>query len=600
MGKSDKNKGTKDNTVNSKNGGNSTNQTQSQKCAQGTVQQQNGGFMLSNQGYNQTGYVQGPQNYQFNSYQDICQGQGQQGQTAGYVSGNYQYDQFVPTSSVNSAPNVPQNCNITNYKCLPSQSNQSNRCQPSFDINTHSLMSSSAQGNPTQVNNNQMPNSVQNVNGTSSGQNNQMYGSLHGLIQEMNTAFMSRFDVIDQKVSKLDSIERDVSFTGADVARLKQENTEIKRKVDDVENTCSTISAIFDEFNERANQSETEMHNLRSENSRLKTKVSELESKCSKVTEDLLEIKARSMQESLLFFGIAEASLGENDYTETKLRDILVTELKAPNDRIQRIVFDRVHRIGRPYTDPSTGRVKPRPVVAKFENYTDREYIRKMGIELNKQRIGFSIREHFPPEIEERRKTLYPVLRSFAKDERNRVALVRDELYINGKLYEGDPVAFDPNRPINKQASENSAQYDRRYVRPKQNRNRPQPKSVNQDVGSLLMTANRFQSLENYSDTPIPVSGKKKRYCENLVQESQNDLSQLPLSNEHGDETLNEDMDTTNIPQVPEKIAVEQIIATEGVNSNQDPQNSESENSDVQGAQAPEPIPANITEADVV
>ena len=127
------------------------------------------------------------------------------------------------------------------------------------------------------------------------------------------------------------------------------------------------------------------------------------------------------------------------------------------------------------------------------------------------------------------------------------------------------------------------------------------------------MAANRFQSLENYSDTPIPVSGKKKatsplmgepainkRYGENQSQESQNDLSQLPLSNEHDDETLNEDMDTTNVPQVPEKIIVEQIIATEGENSNQDPQNSESENSDVQGAQAPEPIPANITEADVV
>lgn len=89
MGKSDKNKGTKDNNVNSKNGGNSTNQTQSQKCVQGanvpTIQQQNGGLMLSNQGYNQTGFVQGSPNYQFNSYQDVCQGQGQQGQTAGYV-----------------------------------------------------------------------------------------------------------------------------------------------------------------------------------------------------------------------------------------------------------------------------------------------------------------------------------------------------------------------------------------------------------------------------------------------------------------------------------------------------------------------------------
>ena len=105
------------------------------------------------------------------------------------------------------------------------------------------------------------------------------------------------------------------------------------------------------------------------------------------------------------------------------------------------------------------------------------------------------------------------------------------------------------------------------------------------------MTANRFQSLENHSDTPYlyrerkkassPLMGEpaiNKRYGENQSQESQNDLSQLPLSNKHDDETLNEDMDTTNIPKVPEKIIIEQIIATEGENSNQDPQNSESEN----------------------
>lgn len=236
-----------------------------------------------------------------------------------------------------------------------------------------------------------------------------------------------------------------------------------------------------------------------------------------------------------------------------------------------------------------------------------------MGIELNKQRTGFSIREHYPPEIEERRKVLYPVMRNFAKDERNRVALVRDKLYINGKLYEGDSLAFDPNRIINKQASENSAQYDRRYVRPKQNKNRPESKTVNQDVGSLLMTANRFQSLENYSDTPIPAPGKKKassplmgeqvinkRYCENLVQESKNDLSQLPLFNEHDDEILNVEMDTTNIPQATDNTIVEQIITTEGENANQDSQISEAEKSDVQGAIAPEPTPANISEANVV
>ena len=68
--------------------------------------------------------------------------------------------------------------------------------------------------------------------------------------------------------------------------------------------------------------------------------------------------------------------------------------------------------------------------------------IRIAGKDLNEKKNGFSIREQFPPEIEAKRKLLYPVMRSYLKDPRNRVALVRDKLYINGKLYTA-PVASE-------------------------------------------------------------------------------------------------------------------------------------------------------------
>ena len=103
------------------------------------------------------------------------------------------------------------------------------------------------------------------------------------------------------------------------------------------------------------------------------------------------------------------------------------------------MVFDRVHRLGRPRDNQKSN---PRPIVAKFERYKDRELIRIAGKDLNEKKNGFSIREQFPPEIEAKRKLLYPVMRSYLKDPRNRVALVRDKLYINGKLYTA-PVASE-------------------------------------------------------------------------------------------------------------------------------------------------------------
>lgn len=359
MGKSDKNKGTKENGAGSKTGISSSSQTQ--KSAQvPNFQQPNDVYMFPNQGYNQAGFVQGQQNTQFNFSQGKGQGQ-QQGQATGYAFGNYQFDPFVSTKTVQSTSYVPQNFNATNCNITPDMPNQ---CHSSGGQNytmNGSPLSSSAQSKFTHVNSVQMPNYVQGSNGTPSSQNNnnsnQMYGSLHELIQQMNTAFMNRLDLIDQKVSKLDPIERDVSFTRVDVARLKQENTDLRRKVDDVEKSCSTISSFFDNFNERASKSENNVYNLQKENSRLQTEVSELKSKYSKVSEDLLEVKTRAMQENLLIFGIGESPIGEKDYTEEKLRDFLVTELNETEDKIQSIVFDRVHRIGRPQYESNTGRL---------------------------------------------------------------------------------------------------------------------------------------------------------------------------------------------------------------------------------------------------
>ena len=212
------------------------------------------------------------------------------------------------------------------------------------------------------------------------------------------------------------------------------------------------------------------------------------------------------MQENLLFFGLAEPPRGMKENTEAKLREFLVTEMVETASRVQDIVFDRVHRIRRPEYDFFTGQAKSRPVVAKFEKYTDREYIRKAGVELNKRQRRFSVREQFPPEIEERQKTLYPIMRNLNKDGDNRVTLVRDKLYVNGKLYNNDFNTINVKQTQPGQAW--NRQSDRRYVRPKATRPRPPPPPPTSGGG--LMTSNPFQPLINFSDTPIITSGKKK------------------------------------------------------------------------------------------
>lgn len=553
---------------------------------QGNVQGQQF-YQSYNQGH-QTQIQSQPGNYQFDISNSSNQGYGQQNFDIGYV---------------NHVMN-PQNVQ-----------NMSNRAQQPIGQIANVSPAMPSMPNYTQLSGNQHSPGMQSYNGTngmssSQGESSNSLQQIVQQMQQMNSTFLSRLDLIDQKVSKLDLIERDVSFTRTDVCKLKQENTELKQKVDDMEKTCITISSMFDDLKAKSSEAETDVYDLRNMNSKLQDEMSKLENKHSKMSEDLLEIKCRAMQENLLFFGIAEAPKGENDNSEMKLRDFLETELGEP-DKIQTIKFDRVHRLGRPQFDSSIGRIKCRPIVAKFENYTDREYVRKAGIELNKRRCGYSIREHFPPEIEERRKLLYPVMRHYAKDDTNRVKLIRDKLYINGELYTTDQDVRTRDTVKNQKESINNRyhgqQSDRRYARPKQNRSRPAPQSDSANSGPLLNTVNRFQSLQEYSGTPEVLTGKqkarsplmdetelKKRFCNeapNLDLDIVNSDDAQSVTHETEPSSIpNEEMDFEDIAAVTDLRSNEQLSDAEGEKSNKNEQILPTNN---QTDPVPEQAPAN-------
>ena len=92
--------------------------------------------------------------------------------------------------------------------------------------------------------------------------------------------------------------------------------------------------------------------------------------------------------------------------------------------------FDCVHRLGR----YKRGQTYPRPIVAKFTYYRDKEAVRHAAPKIL---IGtkYSVNEQFPQEIENRRKSLYPVAKRARQNKQNKVRLVRDKLYINGVQY---------------------------------------------------------------------------------------------------------------------------------------------------------------------
>ncbi|XP_062595662.1 uncharacterized protein LOC134257022 [Saccostrea cucullata] len=142
----------------------------------------------------------------------------------------------------------------------------------------------------------------------------------------------------------------------------------------------------------------------------------------SSLQESVTDLKARSMRDNLVFTGIREHAW-EN--TEQVLQDFLQRKyrLEYPLD------FDRVHRMGKfnEFSELS------RKIVAKFSFFKDKDHILSNAVR-RLRGIGVFVNEQFPPEIEEKRKKLYPVMKQ-AKLDHKRTKLVCDKLFINGKEY---------------------------------------------------------------------------------------------------------------------------------------------------------------------
>ena len=156
----------------------------------------------------------------------------------------------------------------------------------------------------------------------------EMQSKLFDSMQQMNTTFKQRLDSIDNKMAKLEPIEKEIPLARFDISTLQKDNSELRYKVNDVEDLCVTVSSLFDNHKESSNKTDMNMKHLQKENSDLKEELSTLHTKFSQISEELLDPKTRSMQENLLFFGLGESTRGQDDNTETKLRDFLKSELE--------------------------------------------------------------------------------------------------------------------------------------------------------------------------------------------------------------------------------------------------------------------------------
>lgn len=101
--------------------------------------------------------------------------------------------------------------------------------------------------------------------------------------------------------------------------------------------------------------------------------------------------------DNLIFTGIQENA---QDKPEELIKDFIKNQLKLTLDTVDKITF---HRIG-----PKSN-ARPRPIVAKFEQFKQKELVKSRGRQL--KGTTFGLNDQYPKEIQEHRKILYPILK---------------------------------------------------------------------------------------------------------------------------------------------------------------------------------------------
>ena len=168
-------------------------------------------------------------------------------------------------------------------------------------------------------------------------------------------------------VSKIDKIEKMINKMNTKIETLETKVKNTDSRMTEVEQSTQYISNEFEETKKKLHSASVDINKLSTKCTDFEETINKLESQNVLLEEKANDLEARSMRENLLFHGIKETT-GEDceQLIKTFIKDRLEIEHIA--------TLDRIHRLGKP---KATG---PRPIVAKFHYYRERELVRTTAI----------------------------------------------------------------------------------------------------------------------------------------------------------------------------------------------------------------------------
>ena len=235
---------------------------------------------------------------------------------------------------------------------------------------------------------------------TSAGNEKTLLETINAKMDELKTEFLRTLSqeirvAIQPLQEKLASTVDCLENTLKDIEDLEKENGELRKIVNDLATQI-----------EKSKRNETILN-----------------SKLADLQEKQLASDTYSKKENLIFHGIPQTE----EACQVALRAFLKDTLKITENDVKTMIFQRCHRLNT--------KLKPQPIICRFAFFSDRMKIWNARMKL--KGTNYSINEDFPPEIQSRRKLLYPVMKAARADNR--------KAYLNGQTLEIDGKPYNVN-----------------------------------------------------------------------------------------------------------------------------------------------------------
>lgn len=397
---------------------------------------------------------------------------------------------------------------------------------------------------------------LQNIEGQLNNQNSrwhQIHGSLQSqgtMLQNQNVKILS----IEKQISEINNLKKSVTYLECKVHDLDTELKDTHSTLVNYSESIAAYSDMCDEVVKGKTYSDSQIRELSERVEKLEVGQKSLNINQIKAESTIIDLQCRSMRDNLIFTGIREMEVPWGDPearedVEATLRNFLASEMHIRYE----IPFHRVHRLG--IYNRATAEENPRPIIAKFEKFKDREFVRSEAPKTLKDK-HFGVREQFPKIIEEKRKLLYPEAKIARRDKSNKVRLIRDKLYINNVEFQPKPregTEISRNRYLNDNINSSNDKQTASYQQEPTNSNTYTGSRVfygnkaqrwpvgKKSVNFSVSSANRFEVLSKTPECNMP-SESLERYESSSTRKhpASSPLEELSLKkhredNQHGD-----------------------------------------------------------------